>query len=72
MRVLNLSLLIVLLIFSVSCSNSGQENDATREIQITDDTEAGVEVKDPANSIWVSAKKGDIESIRQHLSLIHI
>ena len=65
MRVLNLSLLIVLLIFSVSCSNSGQENDVTQEIQIT---EAVVEVKEPANSIWVSAKKGDIESIRQHIA----
>ena len=39
MRVLNLLLLIVLLIFSVSCSNSSQENDVTREIQITDATE---------------------------------
>ena len=68
MRVLNLSLLIVLLIFSVSCSNSSQENDVTREIQITDATEAEVEVKKPANSIWVSAKKGDIESIRQHIA----
>ena len=68
MRVLNLLLLIVLLIFSVSCSNSSQENDVTREIQITDATEAGIEVKEPANSIWVSAKKGDIESIRQHIA----
>ena len=46
MRVLNLLLLIVLLIFSVSCSNSGQENDVTQEIQITEATEAGVEVKE--------------------------
>ena len=58
----------VLLIFSVSCSNSGQENNVTQENQITDATEAGGEIKEPANSIWVSAKKGDIESIRQHIA----
>ena len=68
MKNLNLLLLSVLLVFFVNCNNSNQENSLSQENQIPDNTENAVEIKEPANSIWVSAKKGDIESIRQHIA----
>ena len=68
MKNLNLLLFSVLLVFLVNCNNSNQENSLSQENQIPDNTETAVEIKEPANSIWVSAKKGDIESIRQHIA----
>ena len=68
MKNLNLLLFSVLLVFFVNCNNSNQENSLSQENQIPDNTETTVEIKEPANSIWVSAKKGDIESIRQHIA----
>ena len=68
MKNLNLLLFSVLLIFFVNCNNSSQESSLSQENQIPDNTETTVEIKEPANSIWVSAKKGDIESIRQHIA----
>ena len=68
MKNLNLLLFSVLLVFLVNCNNSNQENSLSQENQIPDNTESTVEIKEPANSIWVSAKKGDIESIRQHIA----
>ena len=68
MKNLNLLLLSVLLVFFVNCNNSNQENSLSQENQIPDNTENAVEIKEPANSIWVSAKKGDIESMRQHIA----
>ena len=68
MKNLNLLLFSVLLVFLVNCNNSNQENSLSQENQIPDNTETTVEIKEPANSIWVSAKKGDIESIRQHIA----
>jgi len=64
---LNINILIFSLVFITSCSNSNQENN----INSTNETVA-VEVeeviKEPANNIWLSAKKGDIESIKQHIA----
>ena len=68
MKNLNLLLFSVLLVFLVNCNNSNQENSLSQENQIPDNTETTVEIKEPANSIWVSAKKGDIESMRQHIA----
>ena len=68
MKNLNLLLFSVLLVSFVNCNNSNQENDLSQENQISDNTETAVEIKEPANSIWVSAKKGDIESMRQHIA----
>ena len=68
MKNLNLLLFSVLLLFLVNCNNSNQENSLSQENQIPDNTETAVEIKEPANSIWVSAKKGDIESMRQHIA----
>ena len=68
MKNLNLLLFSVLLVFFVNCNNSNQENSLSQENQIPDNTETAVEIKEPANSIWVSAKKGDIESMRQHIA----
>ena len=68
MKNLNLLLFSVLLVFFVNCNNSNQENSLSQENRIPDNTETTVEIKEPANSIWVSAKKGDIESIRQHIA----
>ena len=68
MKNLNLLLFSVLLVFFVSCNSSNQENSLSQENQIPDNTETAVEIKEPANSIWVSAKKGDIESMRQHIA----
>ena len=68
MKNLNLLLFSVLLVFFVNCNSSNQENSLSQENQIPDNTETAVEIKEPANSIWVSAKKGDIESIRQHIA----
>ena len=68
MKNLNLLLFSVLLVFFVNCNSSNQENSLSQENQIPDNTETAVEIKEPANSIWVSAKKGDIESMRQHIA----
>ena len=68
MKNLNLLLFSILLVFFVNCNNSNQENSLSQENQIPDNTETAVEIKEPANSIWVSAKKGDIESMRQHIA----
>ena len=67
MKVLNISILVFFLIFFTSCSNSNEDT----SINTTNDTvlvEVEETVKEPSNSIWVSAKKGDIESIRQHIA----
>ena len=68
MRRGNLSVCIFILILFVSCSSTNQENETTSINEETLDNQAVVEVKEPANSIWVSAKKGDAESIKQHIA----
>ena len=68
MKRLNQSILISLLIFCISCSNTNQENDTSPIIETTIVEQAEVSIKEPENNIWVSAKKGDIESIRQHIA----
>ena len=64
---LNINILIFSLIFFTSCSNSNKENNitSTNEIEVVEVEE---EIKEPANNIWISAKKGDIESIKQHIA----
>ena len=68
MRRGNLSIFVLLLTLFLSCSNANQENQTSSISEETLDNQAAVEVKEPANSIWISAKKGDIESIKQHIA----
>ena len=68
MRRGNLSIFVLLLTLFLSCSNTNQENQTSSISEETLDNQAAVEVKEPANSIWISAKKGDIESIKQHIA----
>ena len=68
MRRGNLSIFVLLLTLFLSCSNTNQENQTSSISEETLDNQAVVEVKEPANSIWISAKKGDIESIKQHIA----
>jgi ankyrin repeat protein len=68
MKRLNQSILISILIFCISCSNTNQEDDTSPIIETTISEQAEVSIKEPENNIWVSAKKGDIESIRQHIA----
>ena len=68
MRRGNLSIFVLLLTLFLSCSNTNQENQTSSISEETLDNQAVVEVKEPANSIWVSAKKGDAESIKQHIA----
>ena len=64
---LNINILIFSLIFFTSCSNSNKENNITSTNE-TEVVEVEEEIKEPANNIWISAKKGDIESIKQHIA----
>ena len=66
MKRLNINILIFTLVFITSCSNSSQENniDSTNETVVVVEEE----IKEPANNIWISSKKGDIESIKQHIA----
>ena len=68
MRRGNLFIFVLLLTLFLSCSNTNQENQTSSISEETLDNQAVVEVKEPANSIWISAKKGDIESIKQHIA----
>ena len=56
MKRLNINTLIFTLVFITSCSNSNQENNinSTNETPVVEVEEV---IKEPANSIWVSAKK---------------
>ena len=55
-------------ILFISCISTNQENETPPISDETLDNQAIEEVKEPANSIWVSAKKGDVESIKQHIA----
>ena len=68
MRRGNLSVCIFLLVLFVSCSSTNQENETTPISEETSNNQPLEEVKEPASNIWVSAKKGDIESIKQHIA----
>ena len=68
MRRGNLSVCIFLLVLFVSCSSANQENETTSISEETSNSQPLEEVKEPASNIWVSAKKGDIESIKQHIA----
>ena len=66
MKVLNISILVFFLIFFTNCSNSNEDTSInTNNDVIVEEVEETV--KEPANNIWLSAKKGDIESIKQHI-----
>ena len=68
MRRGNLSVCIFLLVLFVSCSSANQENETTSISEETSNSQPVEKVKEPASTIWVSAKKGDIESIKQHIA----
>ena len=68
MRRGNLSVCIFILILFVSCTNTNQENETTSISEEASNNQPEEEVKEPASNIWVSAKKGDIESIKQHIA----
>ena len=68
MRRGNLSFCIFLLVLFVSCSSTNQENETTSISEETSNSQPVEKVKEPASTIWVSAKKGDIESIKQHIA----
>ena len=64
----NLSVCIFLLVLFVGCSSTNQENETTSISKETSNNLSAEEIKEPASNIWVSAKKGDIESIKQHIA----
>ena len=68
MRRGNLSVCIFILILFVSCSSTNQENENTSISEGASNNQPVEEIKEPASNIWVSAKKGDIESIKQHIA----
>ena len=68
MRRGNLSFCIFLLVLFVSCNSTNQENENTSISEETSNNLSVEEIKEPASNIWVSAKKGDIESIKQHIA----
>ena len=68
MRRGNLSVCIFILILFVSCTNTNQENETTSISEEAPNNQPKEEIKEPASNIWVSAKKGDIESIKQHIA----
>ena len=64
MKRFNLSILIFFLIFFANCSDNNEVNEAESTVETTIEEQVE-EIKEPDNNIWVSAKKGDIESIRK-------
>ena len=68
MRRGNLSVCIFILILFVSCTNTNQENETTSISEEASNNQPKEEIKEPASNIWVSAKKGNIESIKQHIA----
>jgi|TARA_B100001741_G_C16428919_1_gene539953 hypothetical protein len=68
MRRGNLSVCIFILILFVSCSSTNQENENTSISEEASNNQQVEEIKEPASNIWVSAKKGDIDSIKQHIA----
>ena len=68
MKRLSKFLLILFIIFCISCGNTNQENDTSQIIETTIGEQAEASIKEPENNIWVSSKKGDIESIKQHIA----
>jgi hypothetical protein len=67
MKRLNLSILIFFLIFFANCSDNNEVDEAESTVETTIEEQVE-EIKEPDNNIWVSAKKGDIESIEQHIA----
>ena len=68
MRRGNLSVCVFILILFVSCTSTNQENDTTSISEETSNNKPKEEIKEPSSNIWVSAKKGDLESIKQHIA----
>ena len=68
MRRGNLSVCVFILILFVSCTSTNQENDITSISEETSNNQPEEEIKEPSSNIWVSAKKGDLESIKQHIA----
>ncbi len=68
MRRGSLSVCVFILILFVSCTGTNQENETISINEETSNNQPVEEIKEPASNIWVSAKKGDIESIKQHIA----
>ena len=68
MRRGNLYVCIFILILFVSCTSTNQENETTSISEEASNNQPEEEVKEPASNIWESAKKGYIESIKQHIA----
>ena len=68
MRRGSLSVCVFILILFVSCSSTNQENENTSISEEASNNQQVEEIKEPASNIWVSAKKGDIDSIKQHIA----
>ena len=64
----NLFIFVFVLILFASCSSTNQENETTSISEETSDNQPVEEIKEHVSNIWVSAKKGDIESIKQHIA----
>ena len=72
MRRLSKFLSILFIIFCISCGGTNQENDTSPIIETTIGEQAEASIKEPENNIWVSAKKGDIESIKPHIAFVSV
>ncbi len=68
MRRGSLSVCVFILILFVSCTGTNLENETISINEETSNNQPVEEIKEPASNIWVSAKKGDIESIKQHIA----
>ena len=68
MRRGKLSVCIFILILFVSCASTNLENETKSISEETSNNPPLEEIKEPSSNIWVSAKKGDIESIKQHIA----
>ena len=68
MRRGKLSVCIFILILFVSCASTNLENENTSISEEASNSQPVEEIKEPASNIWVSAKKGDIDSIKQHIA----
>ena len=68
MRRGSLSVCVFILILFVSCTGTNLENETISINEETSNNQPVEEIKEPASNIWVSAKKGDIDSIKQHIA----
>ena len=68
MKKYSLILLVLLVAFCSGGSSSTAEEETVVAEEVQEIEEVVETVKEPGNSIWVSAKKGDLASIEQHIA----